>query len=162
MRHLRERFEHVSVERVISGPGLVNLYEAIAHLSNDEPQSLTPAAIVAGARDGSSPACAEATKLFSIWLGAVASDLAVTFGAFGGIYLGGGVLPKMGEVFDADGFRERFLAKGRFREYLRPIPVYLILRPYTALLGAARALEHPAGGTEATRREEHDAETHIG
>ena len=146
VRHLRERFEHVSVERVISGPGLVNLYEAIAHLSNDEPQSLTPAAIVAGARDGSCPACAEATRLFSTWLGAVASDLAVTFGAFGGIYLGGGVLPKMGEVFDADGFRERFLAKGRFREYLRPIPVFLILRPHATLLGAARALEQPAGG----------------
>ena len=146
VRHLRERFEHVSLERVLSGPGLVNLYEAVTRLSDEEPQSLTPAAIVAGAREGSSPACSEATRLFSSWLGAVASDLAVTFGAFGGVYLGGGVLPKMGEVFDADRFRERFLAKGRFRDYLQAIPVAVILRPHAALLGAARALGDLASG----------------
>ena len=140
VRHLGERFEHVSVERVLSGPGLVNLYEAISRLADSEPQSLTPAAVVAGARDSSSAACLEATRLFSSWLGAVASDLALTLGAFGGIYLGGGILPKMGEVFDADRFRERFLAKGRFREYLRPIPVAIIVQPYATLLGAARAL----------------------
>jgi glucokinase len=140
VRQLRERFEHVSVERVLSGPGLANLYEAISRLSDTEPQSLTPAAVVAGAREGSEPACVEATQLFSSWLGAVASDLAVTLGAFGGIYLGGGILPKMGKVFDADRFRERFLAKGRFRDYLRPIPVYLITLPHATLVGAARAL----------------------
>ncbi len=140
VRHLSQRFDHVSVERVLSGPGLVNLYEAISQLADAEPQSLTPAAVVAGARDDSSPACVEATKLFSSWLGAVASDLALTLGAFGGIYLGGGILPKMGEMFDLDRFRERFLSKGRFREYLRPIPISLIVRPYATLLGAARAL----------------------
>lgn len=140
VRHLRTVYEHVSVERVLSGPGLVNLYEAISRLSDADPQSLTPAAVVAGSRDGSSPACGEATRLFSTWLGAVASDLAVTLGAFGGVYLGGGVLPKMGEAFDVDRFRERFLAKGRFRDYLRPIPVSMIQRPDAAMLGAARAL----------------------
>ena len=140
VRHLSERFEHVSVERALSGPGLVNLYEAISRLSDEEPQSLTPAAVVAGARARSSPACVEATKLFSGWLGAVASDLVLTLGAFGGVYLGGGVLLKMGEVFDVDRFCERFLAKGRFREHLRPIPVTIIARPHATLLGAARAL----------------------
>ena len=141
VRHLQERFEHVSVERVLSGPGLVNLYEAVSRLAGEEPQSLTPAAIVAGAREAAPPACLEATSLFSGWLGAVASDLALTLGAFGGVYLGGGVLPKMGDVFDIDRFRGRFLAKGRFREYLRPIPVFLITRPHATLLGAARALD---------------------
>ena len=140
VRHLRERFEHVSAERVLSGPGLVNLYEAISRLSEEEPQSLTPAAVVAGARERSSLACVEATNLFSGWLGSVASDLALTLGAFGGVYLGGGILPKMGEVFDTDRFCERFLAKGRFRDYLRPIPVSVIIRPQATLLGAARAL----------------------
>ncbi len=140
VRQLRERFEHVSVERVLSGPGLVNLYEAISRLAGDEPRSLTPAAVVAGARQRTSLACVEAASLFSGWLGAVASDLALTLGAFGGVYLGGGVLPKMGEVFDADRFCERFLAKGRFRDYLRPIPVSIIVRPHATLLGAARAL----------------------
>ena len=140
VRHLGERFEHVSAERVLSGPGLVNLYEAISRLAEEEPQSLTPAAVVAGARERSSAACVEATNLFSGWLGAVASDLVLTLGAFGGVYLGGGILPKMGEVFDVDRFCERFLAKGRFREYLRPIPVAIIVRPHATLLGAARAL----------------------
>lgn len=143
VRHLGQRFEHVSLERALSGPGLVNLYEAITRLADDEPKSLTPADVVAGARDGSSPACVEATKLFTGWLGAVASDLAVTFGAFGGVYLGGGVLPKMGGAFDVDRFRQRFLAKGRFRDYLQPIAVSLIERPSVALLGAARALAKP-------------------
>ena len=112
VRHLGERFEHVSVERVLSGPGLVNLYEAVSRLADEEPQSLTPAAVVAGARDRSSAACVEATNLFSSWLGAVASDLALTLGAFGGVYLGGGILPKMGEVFDADRFASVFSPKG--------------------------------------------------
>ena len=145
VRLLGQRFEHVSLERVLSGPGLVNLYEAITRLAEGEPKSLTPPDVVAGARDGSSPACTEATRLFSSWLGAVASDLAVTLGAFGGVYLGGGILPKMGAAFDVDRFRQRFLAKGRFRDYLQPIPVSLIERPNVALLGAARALaESPA------------------
>jgi glucokinase len=139
-RHLRERFEHVSVERVLSGPGLVNLYEAISRLADSEPQSLTPAAVVAGARARSSPACVEATTLFSGWLGAVAGDLALTLGARGGVYVGGGLLTKMEDVFDVDRFCERFLAKGRFRDYLRPIPVSAVVRPQATLLGAARAL----------------------
>ncbi len=141
VRHLCDRFDHVSVERVLSGPGLVNLYEAISRLSDIEPQSLNARAVEAGARDRSSPACVEALALFTGWLGAVAGDLALTLGARGGVYLGGGMLRKMEDVFDADRFRERFLAKGRFRDYLRPIPVYSIVRPQAALLGAARAFE---------------------
>lgn len=141
VRHLCDRFEHVSVERVLSGPGLVNLYEAISILAGREPQSLSAPAVEAGARDRSSPECVEALALFSGWLGAVAGNLALTLGARGGVYLGGGMLRKMYDVFDADRFRERFLAKGRFRDYLRPIPVYSIVRPQAALLGAARAFE---------------------
>jgi glucokinase len=140
VRQLQERFRHVSVERALSGPGLVNLYEAVSRLAGEEPQSLTPAAVVAGAREGDCPSCREAAELFSTWLGAVASDLALTLGAFGGIYLGGGVLPKMGPVFDLGRFRERFLAKGRFADYLKPVPVSIILRPHATLLGAANAL----------------------
>ncbi len=140
VRHLRHRFGHVSVERVLSGPGLVNLYETVSTLAGIEPQSLTAAAVVAGARDRSSPACVEAVALFSGWLGAVAGDLALIYGARGGVYLGGGMLPKMGDVFDVDRFRERFLAKGRFRDYLRPIPAQVIVHPQATLLGIARAL----------------------
>jgi glucokinase len=146
VRYLRERFDHVSAERVLSGPGLVNLYEAVSRLADSEPQSLTPAAIVAGARERSSPACVEALALFAGWLGAVAGDLALTVGARGGVYLGGGILRKMRRVFDVDRFRERFLAKGRFRDYLRPIPVHAILHPQATLVGAARALGPVSSG----------------
>lgn len=140
IRYLQERFEHVSVERALSGPGLVNLYEAVTRIDGEEPQGLTPPSVVAGARDGSSAACVEAAQLFAGWLGAVAGDLALTYGARGGVFVGGGILPKMGEVFDAERFRLRFLAKGRFRDYLRDIPVRLIVRDYAALVGAARAV----------------------
>lgn len=140
VRQLERRFGHVSVERAVSGPGLVNLYEALSRLAKEEPQALDPAAVVAGARDRSSPACVEAVALFAGWLGAMAGDLALTLGSRGGVYLGGGVLEKMGGVFDAGRFRERFLAKGRFRAYLEPIPVHSIRHPQAALIGAARAL----------------------
>ncbi len=109
-------------------------------LAGEEPQSLTPAAVVAGARDRSSEACSEALTLFAGWLGAVAGDLALTLGARGGVYLGGGVVGKMGDAFDVDRFCQRFLAKGRFQEYVRTIPVHAIRHPHAALIGAARAL----------------------
>ena len=137
---LAERFGNVSAERALSGPGLVNLYEVCSRLAGKEPQRLTPAAVTAGARQRSSPACIEAAELFSGWLGAVAGDLALTLGARGGVYLGGGMLSKMDQVFDADRFRERFLAKGRFRPYLEPIPVRAIVNRHATLIGAARAL----------------------
>lgn len=141
VRHLRERFGHASAERVLSGPGLVNLYQAVSRLAGIGPDSLSAGEVVAGARARSSPACVEALALWSGWLGALAGDLALTFGALGGVYVGGGVLPKLRDVFDLGLFGGRFLDKGRFRDYLRPVPVYAIVRPQAALIGAARALE---------------------
>ena len=138
---LAERFGHVSAERVLSGPGLVWLYEAVCAADGQVAERLEPSDVSARAAAGDGAHCAEAAALFSGWLGAVAGDLALTLGARGGVFLGGGLLERMGAAFDRGRFVGRFLAKGRFEAYLRPIPLALIRHPFPALLGAARALD---------------------
>ncbi len=147
VRCLQERFGHVSAERILSGPGLLNLYQAICQLDGLVPEAEEPKEIEARALASGCRACTEAIAIFSRQLGAVAGDLALTFGARGGIFLGGGVLQGMGDAFQVGLFCEGFLDKGRFRSYLEPVPVRLVLNPTAALVGAARALEYefPAG-----------------
>jgi glucokinase len=79
--------------------------------------------------------------MFSGWLGTAASDLVLSLGARGGVYIGGGVVPKMIDVFDRTLFVERFLDKGRLRDYVEPVPVHLILNTRIALVGAAAILQ---------------------
>ena len=141
---LRARYGHVSVERVLSGPGLVTLYGALATLSGKEPDpALTPAEIADRARRGTCDIASETVQLFCAWLGAVAGDLALTIGARGGIYIGGGIVPGWlaagPGLFSEDIFRARFEAKGRFSTWLSRIPVHVIRREDAALLGLARA-----------------------
>jgi glucokinase len=140
VERLAERFGHVSAERALSGPGLVWIYEAICGLDGLAAESLEPAEVTNRARGGGSPPAAEALRLFVGWLGAVAGDLALTLGARGGVYLAGGILERMGDAFDVETFVRRFLAKGRFRSWLEPLPVFLLRHPHPALLGAAAAL----------------------
>jgi len=78
-------------------------------------------------------------------LGSVAGNLALTLGAQGGVYIGGGIIPRLGDIFDRSPFRARFEAKGRFAAYLAEIPTYLMLSPTPALLGAAHALADSEG-----------------
>ncbi len=142
-RWLSARHGNVSTERVLSGPGLSNLHAAIVALDGLEVDSpLRPRDVAAGARDGRAE-CLEALALFTGWLGATAGDLALSLGALGGIYLAGGVLPRLEELFDVDLFCERFLAKGRFRDYLEPIPVRQVLRTESALVGVAQWMLDP-------------------
>jgi glucokinase len=137
---LQRRCGHVSAERVLSGPGLVVLYQAISLLSGVEARKLEPGGVAAEAkRDPEGPA-GEAMTLFAGWLGGVAGDLVLTLGARGGVYLAGGVLPRLGDVFDEERFRTRFMAKGRFRSYLEPVPVDLIVSEEATLRGAANHL----------------------
>lgn len=138
---LRQRFGHVSAERVLSGPGLVNLHEAVCALTGVAAPTLTAADISAAAIAGTDPRCVEAARLFAGFLGNVAGNLALTLGARGGVYLGGGVVPRMGPAFDAGVFRRRFEDKGRFAAYLKPVPVWLITAAAPALIGASRALD---------------------
>lgn len=134
---LRRRLGHVSAERVLSGPGLVNLYEAVCALNDRTPAYTTPDAISARALDGSCPQCREALDTFYAMLGTVAGNLALIYGARGGVFVAGGILPRMAEDFAASGFRARFEAKGRFQPFLHAIPSWLIVHPHPAFAGLA-------------------------
>ena len=138
---MRRRFDHVSAERILSGPGLVNLYNALSELSGEPAAPLTAAQITNPAIENEYPRAREATAMFCAMLGTIAGNLALTLGALGGIYIAGGIVPKLGESFEQSHFRSRFEAKGRFRGYLAAIPTYVITHPEPALLGAARLVE---------------------
>ncbi|HYD67010.1 glucokinase [Azospirillum sp.] len=140
LAQLRKKFDHVSAERVISGPGLVNLFEALMVLDGREPPPLTPADITAAALDGSNAHCVEAVEMFCAMLGTVAGNLALTLGARGGVYIAGGIVPKLGPFFAHSRFRKRFTEKGRMRDYLAPIPTYVITHPLPAFLGLVETL----------------------
>jgi glucokinase len=126
---LRRRHGHVSAERILSGPGLVALHEALAELHGQPAPGLTAAEITAGA-----PAT---LALFCAMLGSFAGNVALTFGARGGVFLGGGILPRIPAALAASAFRARFEAKGRLSPYLATIPTWLITRPDAALVGLA-------------------------
>lgn len=141
LRCLRARHGHVSAERVLSGFGLVNLYLASCALRGEASRELEAADIGPAALAGGDPACQQAVSLFSSFLGNVAGNLALTLGARGGVYVGGGIVPRLGAAFDAVLFRQRFEEKGRFEPYLQAIPTWVITAATPALLGASRALD---------------------
>lgn len=138
---LHERFGHASAERAVSGQGLENLYQVLCELDGVPPRTLDAPAIADDAKAGRDPQCVEALALFCAFLGSVAGNLALTLGARGGVYIGGGIVPRLGEAFDRSAFRARFESKGRFTGYLRAIPTYVVQARAPALLGAARALD---------------------
>lgn len=136
---LRARFGHVSAERVLSGSGLVVLYEAHAQWAGAVAEALTPADVTTRGLAGQCALCEAALHSFCLFMGTVASNLAVSLGAQGGLYIGGGIVPRLGDFFVRSGFRARFDAKGRYAGYLSRIPVFVIHSPYPALIGAAQA-----------------------
>lgn len=138
---LGERHGHVSAERVLSGPGLVALHDALRALDGAPQAARSPAQVSAGGLDGACPFCVEALELFCALLGTVAGDLALTLGARGGVYIGGGIVPRLGDFFAHSAFRERFVAKGRFRAWLERIPTRVIVAPHATLLGASAVLD---------------------
>ena len=109
---LRKRWSHVSAERVLSGAGLVNLYEAICAIDGVEPLMLSPADVTKHALNKTDEACVRAFARFCEFLGSVAGDLALTVGALGGVYIAGGILLRFKEAFAASAFRQRFEARG--------------------------------------------------
>ncbi len=140
---IRQRYGHVSAERVLSGPGLVDLYLALRHLQKQTPIEVAGAAeITAWALQDNDPLASQSIEMFAGFLGSVAGDLALTLGARGGVYIGGGVVPRWLGWFETSSFRARFEAKGRFSAYLKDIPVWVINAAESpALLGAARSLQ---------------------
>jgi glucokinase len=137
---MRQHFDHVSAERVLSGPGLINLYNTLAALDGVSSRGYTAAQITDPETGAADPLCAEATSLFCAMLGTIAGNLALTLGARGGIYIGGGIVPRLGQRFAQSPFRERFEAKGRFSPYLAAIPTWVVTHPLPAFLGCAAVL----------------------
>lgn len=141
LEELRRDFGHVSAERALSGPGLVNLHRALSRLIGRPVEDLSPADLITRARDQQDPLCQRAIELFCRFLGGVAGNLALTLGA-GAVYIGGGIAPRLLPELKASAFRERFEGKGRLQAMLAPIPCYVIDAEVSpALLGASRALD---------------------
>jgi glucokinase len=145
-RYIRKSMEHVSIERIVSGPGLVNIYRWLIEKNQaQEPSWLVkkmstqdPARVISEtASAGDDFFCGKALKLFVSILGAISGNLALTGLTYGGLYLGGGVVPKILPFITEENFLHSFVSKGRFRELLNTIPVYVILNDRAALLGAA-------------------------
>jgi glucokinase len=149
---LRRRFDHVSAERVVSGQGLVNLYEAVCTVAGQPAQPLTPEQVAERARAGDGLP-GEALGLFFAFLGNVAGNLALTVGAQGGIAIAGGIVPRYIPLLAASKFEQRFLGKGRLRAYLEPIPVYVVTHPLPAFIGLAGLLAEVEGEPAARKLE---------
>ena len=136
------RFGHASAERALSGPGLENLYAALGQVRGARARELAAHAVTAAAQASSDPLAKDTLDLFSSLLGNVAGNLALTLGARGGVYVGGGIVQRLGRQFNAARFRQSFEAKGRFREFLCQIPSFIILSTeQAALKGASLALD---------------------
>lgn len=136
---LRRDFGHVSAERLLSGPGLVNLHRALGELRGSAVAAGDPAAITRRALQGGDELSRETLEHFCRLLGSFAGNVALSFGARGGVFLGGGILPRFPDFLARSGFRARFEDKGRFRAYLAAVPTLLITRPDAAFVGLAAA-----------------------
>ncbi len=132
---LRDRFDgHCSAESVLSGPGLVNLYVALAELAGRGQPTVTPEDVTNLAKQGE-PLARKTLAMFFAMLGTVAANVAVLTGARGGVYIAGGIVPRLVEQLRKSEFRERFEAKGRYRDYLAAIPTHVITAPLPAFRG---------------------------
>jgi glucokinase len=144
LKVLAAKFGRVSVERIVSGPGLANLHAALCEVHGEPVATVGPAAITQGARTGDA-ACARSVEQFCAILGGVAGDLALALGARGGVFIGGGIAPGIADLLLASRFRERFEAKGRLSAYVEAVPTWIITHPQAALISAATRL-NTAGG----------------
>ncbi|HUO90581.1 MAG TPA: glucokinase [Rhizomicrobium sp.] len=140
VRTLRRRFDHVSVERVLSGPGLENIHTGLAELRGMTATHLPAEKIVAAAQAGD-VACRASLDMFCGIFGSVAGDFALAHGARGGVFIGGGIAAKIEDYLETSAFRARFEAKGRMSYFVQPIPTRLVANPDAAFLGAARAAQ---------------------
>jgi glucokinase len=141
LRHARSEFSHVSGERFLSGIGLPVLHRAVAAVLGHAAPKLTAADIVERGLARSDAACDQTVDAFCALLGGLAGNVALTTGARGGVFIGGGIVPRLGERFFQSRFRERFEAKGRFAEFLQGIPTALITDTLAALTGSALAAD---------------------
>ena len=133
---LSTHFGRVSNERLVCGPGLVNIHRALSEIANEDPGPATPSDIAERARAGD-PRCMRAVDVFCAVFGAVAGDLVLTLGAWAGVFLTGGMVPRMLDELQHSGFRQRFEHKGRFSPTMARVPSVAVLHEHPGLLGAA-------------------------
>jgi glucokinase len=143
LQQLWQRFGHVSAERVLSGPGLVNLYTALCELEGVTVQAYQAADITDRGLTDTCRICAETLQLFCSLLGSVAGNLVLTLGATQSLYIGGGIVPRFGDYFARSAFRQSFESKGRYVQYLSPVPVYVIHSAQPAFVGLLRSFTAP-------------------
>jgi glucokinase len=149
LAQLRQRFSHVSAERVLSGPGLVNLYDALCAVEGVVPDVVTPREVTERALASTCRLSLETVSMFCALLGTMSGNLVLTLGAVGGLYIGGGIVPQLGRFFANSAFRDRFEDKGRYADYLAAVPIYVIRTPLPAFIGLARAFVDPGPRWEA-------------
>ncbi|MBC3882591.1 glucokinase [Undibacterium sp. LX40W] len=141
LRYVWKDFEHVSFERLVSGPGLELIYRALAEHAGEAALDLQAPEITQRALECVDRHCEDALDVFCSLLGTAAANLAVTLGAMGGIYIGGGIVPRLGKYFETSSFRQRFEEKGRFSRYVAAIPTYVITAEHATFIGASSILD---------------------
>ncbi len=146
LRFAWREFAHVSAERLLSGDGLELIHRALAERAGGPAEPLAAAEITRRALAGESALCDAVIEAFCSMLGGMAGNVAVTLGALGGVYIGGGIVPRLGERFERSCFRARFEQKGRFAEYLSQVPTFVITAQYPAFLGASAILAETLAG----------------
>jgi glucokinase len=145
LRFAWREFGHVSAERLLSGMGLELIYRALSDLAGMTAEPLTAPDISHRALAGTCPVCTDTIDSFCAMLGTVAGNIAITLGTQGGIYIGGGIVPRLGDYFVQSAFRQRFEQKGRFSGYLAQVPTFVITAEYPAFLGVAAMLADKLG-----------------
>ena len=150
--YLRGQFGHVSAERVVSGAGLENLYRAVVAIDGIDAPQRDAAAITTAALDGECPIARAALELFCAMLGTIAGNVALMFGARGGVYIAGGIAPRITDFMARSDFRARFEHKGRFRTYLEAIPSSVIVHPAATFVGLSTIANRASDATSETHR----------
>jgi len=145
LKHLQKKYGHVSVERILSGPGLVNLYQAIAIYQGITPEPYEASDITSKALDKQCSICQESLAQFCRIMGSFGGNLALTMSTYGGVYIAGGIIPRFIEYFSKSEFRTQFEAKGRFNHLIQRIPVYVITEEQPGLIGASVNLRQIVG-----------------
>ena len=138
---IRQHQGHVSAERLVSGAGLMNLYAALKTLAGETLENVKSPAQVSRLADAGDEIAREARALFFRFLGVVAGNLAMSLGALGGVYVAGGIVPKLEQAFIESDFRDKFESKGRYQEYLAGIPTWLVTDSVPAFRGLAAILD---------------------
>lgn len=142
---LQDKFGHVSAERLLSGQGIVNIYEAICALENKPVDFQEPKHVTEAGLKGQCEIATRSITLFCEVMGGFAGNLALNLDCTGGVYIAGGIVPRFVEFFQNSKYREYFEAKGRFQEYLTTIPCYIITNDNPGLLGATVYLRQELG-----------------